>query len=167
MGSGADMEGDVAAVVVEVVLHPVEAALADDPEGNTGFQERSAHEHGDITAREKEGSAGIGGLVPFIVRSFLVLGIPGRRGFRAVGDEKGGAAQRGEEAGAQGDGTAADEVATDTVLLAGSDDSIEIDVITDEVANLLVRKGCAAVVHEAGTVAMNLDILGFRALCQA
>ena len=61
----------------------------------------------------------------------------------------------------------ADQIASDTVLLAGSDDGIEIDVITDEVADLLVRKGEATVVHEAGAVAMNLYILGFRALCQA
>ena len=82
-------------------------------------------------------------------------------------DEKRGAAQSGKQTGAQGDGTAADEFATDAVLLAGSDDGIEIDFITDEVADLLVRKGCAAVVHEAGTVAVNLGILGFSALRQA
>ena len=45
MGRGADIEG-VASVAVVVVLHPVEAALADDLERNTGGKGDAAQSHG-------------------------------------------------------------------------------------------------------------------------
>jgi hypothetical protein len=137
--------------------------------GIPDLQERSAHEHGDITAREEDDSDGVDGLVILmvIVRPSLGLILSGIVIMSAIADKKRGAAQRGSETGAQGDRAAADEITSDTVLLLGADDGVEIDIIADQFADLLVRKGHAAVVHEAGTVAMNLGVLGFSALCQA
>ena len=55
----------------------------------------------------------------------------------AIADKKRGAAQRGSETGAQGDRAAADEITSDTVLLLGADDGVEIDIIADQFADLL------------------------------
>ena len=67
----------------------------------------------------------------------------------------------------RGDGAATDEIAADTVLLLGSYDGIKIDIFSDEVADLLVREMHSTVINKAGTVTVDLYILGVSALRQA
>ena len=160
-GGVAEVEGETPTAIVIVVFDPVEAALTDDFEGNTGGKGGSGQAHGD-TAESRDGTAGDGEILVF--EAHFIVGVLFRSG---SGDHR-RAAQEADKAHSAAGGAADDELATGGVLLAGTDDGIVEDVGADSLDQFLVGKDHAGLIDEIGPVAMDSggEILSANVLCE-
>ena len=161
MRRGAEAEG-VALALVVVVLHPVEAALADDLERDAGGQGGAAQRRSDGSDRHDDHPAF--GFVLVVEIDIVIGGLMGA----GRGDEGRAAHQAGDADTGAGD-AADEELPTDRVLLAGADDGLREDVFADGVDQFAVGKRPAASVDEGGAIPVDPagNILGADRLREA